>query len=672
MKTFRLIGVVAFAIILFANFFACSSEPIVPEVTVEMGKEDYFAKNMDFDSSAGEKTFSFNSNVEWTISVAPTMNGETWCTVTPSSGKDGSNTIVVKVQENTGYDDRNVVLTLTAGSTLTKTITVTQKQKDALLLTTNKFEMEPQGGKINVEVKNNVEYEVIVPEAYKSWISQGSKSRGLTTSTVSFDIAETEEYDKREGEIIFKSGNLSETVHVYQTGRAILLLSKNECLSTSREKNIIVEIKSNFNFATQMPNVEWLRENKSRGVSSHTLYFTIDSNTTNENRSTSILFYDKNSDLKETLYIKQFRKGYYEIKLENAGSLTSYITDDDKYEIEELVISGNLNGDDMRLIRDMAGLDYEEGIESDGILKIIDMSEAHIVAGGDAYHSEPQFLGSPKYYTEDNVFGDDIFEGATNITQFKLPKSLKQIGKSVFGGCSGLTQITIPDSVEIIELGAFSGCTGLTEIILPSNLETIEEGAFNECQSLTEITLPENLVTLGGAFFDCRKLSRIVIPDKVTSIGFQGFYNCWNLKEIIIGKSVEKFHNRAFYYSGVEKLEFPGSAKELSEEICMLCKDLKEVIINEGVEIIDDKAFRHCESLMELTLPSTLVQIRAYAFTQVPNTIYCKATTPPTLYTENFMNGKKDNCTIYVPKGAVSAYKADDVWSKFSNIKEFE
>ena len=62
MKTFRLFGIVLLSTIMHAIFFACSSDPIVPEVTVEMGNEDYFAKNMDFDSAAGEKTFSFNSN----------------------------------------------------------------------------------------------------------------------------------------------------------------------------------------------------------------------------------------------------------------------------------------------------------------------------------------------------------------------------------------------------------------------------------------------------------------------------------------------------------------------------------------------------------------------------------------------------------------------------------
>ena len=54
MKAFKLLGIVLLSTIMHAIFFACSSDPIIPEVTVEMGNEDYFTKNMDFDSSAGD------------------------------------------------------------------------------------------------------------------------------------------------------------------------------------------------------------------------------------------------------------------------------------------------------------------------------------------------------------------------------------------------------------------------------------------------------------------------------------------------------------------------------------------------------------------------------------------------------------------------------------------
>lgn len=296
------------AIMLYANFTACSSDPIVPEVTVEMGSEDYFAKNVNFDFSSGEKTFSFNSNVDWTISVAETKNGNTWCTVVPNSGKAGVNTVRIKVEENDSYNDRRVVLSLVAGS-LTKNITITQKQRDALLLTNNKFEVDPIGGRIDVEVKSNVDYEVVIPEIYQSWISQSSESRGLATSSISFDIAETEELDKREGEIVIKSGNLSETIHVYQTGQEILLLTQNEYAVSDKGETITVEIKSNFSFDVEMPKVDWIvEETGSRGLSSHTLYYTISSNDTYDSREAEIVYYDRNSSIKDTLKIVQAQK----------------------------------------------------------------------------------------------------------------------------------------------------------------------------------------------------------------------------------------------------------------------------------------------------------------------------------------------------------------------------
>ena len=51
MKTTKLIGALIVVIISCVIFSDCSSDPIVPEITVEMGNENYFTKNMDFDSS---------------------------------------------------------------------------------------------------------------------------------------------------------------------------------------------------------------------------------------------------------------------------------------------------------------------------------------------------------------------------------------------------------------------------------------------------------------------------------------------------------------------------------------------------------------------------------------------------------------------------------------------
>ena len=289
-------------------------KPIVPErptepsITVPSGEKDYFSKGITFDTNAGEQDFTFQTDADWTISVASTRSGESWCSVSPTSGKAGKHTVKVRTEANTTYDNRQVTLTLATGSTK-KTIAITQKQQDALTLTKDKFEIDSEGGTIEIEVKANIIYEAIISETSKGWISKSNQSRGLTASTLVFTIAESEESDKREGEIIIKSGNLSETVHVYQTGKKILLLNQNEFNVTAEGDTIQVEIKSNFNFGVSMPQVDWIIEMKnSRTLSSHTLNYIIKANETYDNRKAKIFFFDKESGISETLTIIQSKK----------------------------------------------------------------------------------------------------------------------------------------------------------------------------------------------------------------------------------------------------------------------------------------------------------------------------------------------------------------------------
>lgn len=80
------------------------------------------------------------------------------------------------------------------------------------------------------------------------------------------------------------SGNISETVHVYQAGGDIILLSKNEYYVDASGEDITVELRSNCEYEVEMPDVDWIHNISSRAMSSHTLYYTIDVNETYDNR----------------------------------------------------------------------------------------------------------------------------------------------------------------------------------------------------------------------------------------------------------------------------------------------------------------------------------------------------------------------------------------------------
>ena len=67
------------------------------------------------------------------------------------------------------------------------------------------------------------------------------------------------------------------------------------------------------------------------------------------------------------------------------------ISSDEKNLITNLKINGEINGTDLRLIREMAGRsvkgsDWEPDEETEGKLSILDLSDAKIVSGGDPYY----------------------------------------------------------------------------------------------------------------------------------------------------------------------------------------------------------------------------------------------------------------------------------------------
>ena len=305
---FKVVLLMTFAVVASMLFAGCSSDdPIKPEITAVNGSIDYFKESMDFDAAGGSKVINFTSNVDWTLKISQTQNSVNWCTVSRSEGNAGTFNITVTVAENSNYDDRNVVLILSAGE-ITKNIIINQKQKKAITLTTDRFEVGAKGEIIEIEVKSNVDYSVQISEDSKSWISQVS-TRALSTKTLSFEIAENNEYSKREGKIILSSNEVTEAVKVYQSGSAILILSQNEYTIGSEGGSISVEISSNFEFEVDMPNVDWIKSaSQTRAQSSHTLSYIISPNSTYDDREAVIVFKDANNEKKESVTVKQRQK----------------------------------------------------------------------------------------------------------------------------------------------------------------------------------------------------------------------------------------------------------------------------------------------------------------------------------------------------------------------------
>ena len=89
-----------------------------------------------------------------------------------------------------------------------------------------------------------------------------------------------------------------------------------------------------------------------------------------------------------------------------AGSLPTIITDDNKNLITNLKINGEINGTDLKFIREMAGRSVN-GDETEGKLSILDLSDTKIVSGGKRYFHD--MVNGASYFTKDDEIGDNAF-----------------------------------------------------------------------------------------------------------------------------------------------------------------------------------------------------------------------------------------------------------------------
>ncbi len=143
------------------------------------------------------------------------------------------------------------------------------------------------------------------------------------------------------------------------------------------------------------------------------------------------------------------------------------------------------------------------------------------------------------------------------------------------------------------------------------DVNSIGSNAFMNCTNLTSVTLPSQLDRISSyAFKGCTALTSITVPNRVTNIGIEAFANCTSLKTVILG----------------------------TESTCSLTS-------------IDRQAFDGCTALGTSDAK-----------------IYCRANTPPTIYTNTFTSATLSSAKLYVPGAKLSAYQAASYWKNFSSI----
>ena len=315
---------------------------------------------------------------------------------------------------------------------------------------------------------------------------------------------------------------------------------------------------------------------------------------------------------------------------EEPGGLSALLGED-LFRFTTLSFAGPMNGDDLRLLRQMMGRNAD-GSATNGQLSHVDLTDADIVSGGESYDNA--------HYSKDNVVGQGLFAGCDRLEEVVLPNSATVIEKDAFLNCSSLTRLDLPLYTE--EVTPSDGCTRLTGISIPAtntHYQSIDGVLFNADAS--EIV-----------WFPMGKSGDYTLPSSITSIGDYAFSRC-HITKFTFPEGFKELGQGAFYGSEVEEVITPSTLRLIPTAAFQSCPQLKTVRLGSGTELISDYAFDGC--------PLEHIYIEA------PYPPVCNADAFSTSYTALF-----SECTLHVPAGRTGMYKADATWGQFKHVIETE
>lgn len=295
----------------------------------------------------------------------------------------------------------------------------------------------------------------------------------------------------------------------------------------------------------------------------------------------------------------------YQIEVK-PGQLKKQLLDLDPDEVNGLVLTGTMNGKDLKFLADAQGLV--------GSLAYLDLEKVKFEYDGTVYrtyspskgfHEEqkiynyifskenrteqvPAGFGYKRYDCYRNNLARAFFKNGSLVT-VKLPESMTEVGEDIFADCKTLRGVKLPEGVAHIEGAAFQGCNILEKLNFPAKLTSVGDNAFRSCLSLELDNLPNSLLYVGReAFCD--------VP----------------LKALKLDRKVEMGAG-AFSNTPITEIEMATPCDSILGETFSNCPNLTKITIGEGLKYIGYNAFSN-SPIKEANLPSTLRDISSYAF----------------------------------------------------------
>lgn len=200
------------------------------------------------------------------------------------------------------------------------------------------------------------------------------------------------------------------------------------------------------------------------------------------------------------------------------GTLESLIDSEMFYNYDTLRVEGDLNAADLRTLRAMAGRDAM-GERTRGRLRLLDLSDARILAGDDYYMMDN---GAKLTVGRDGALPDKLF-ARCSMEEIRFPQAgVSSFGAGVWAYASKLKTVSLTPSADADFTfdGRFVYTTDHTALLatVPVQHEAAE--------------VPAGVTRVADyAFAGCTLLPRVSLGSDVNTIGKEAFANCWSMTE---------------------------------------------------------------------------------------------------------------------------------------------
>ena len=304
-----------------------------------------------------------------------------------------------------------------------------------------------------------------------------------------------------------------------------------------------------------------------------------------------------------------------EIYLEKAGTLTDFITENEKMSVSHLKLSGLLNLKDFDVLDTMctSRVDFDEDdnytiIEDKSpFLKVLDLGDSILlddfVLGGFTYYSKLDKIVLPKNMESTGKMS--VFKDSINLKTVVVPETLKEYGFGTFMNCEKLEEVNFPTTLERIGGLSFYGCSALKRIKIPANVSIIEGGAFAGCNNLETFEIDNrntNFVVIDGVIYNHDKTKLVAFP-----CGYKD-------KHFLVPEGLKIIGDGSFLNSPITSINFPSSLEIIKDWAFSCCSNLQSLDIPNSVLEIGEMAFEDCSALNHVKLPNCLAILKRQTF----------------------------------------------------------